>query len=217
MKLRPLTKLPIAVVLASVMTFMAPAAKAATTLIDFDSVDTSGGTVVGAPVLSYLAGFGISFSASSSAINPVIEPYPYWMSPVSGANDFGPQGLATAFSYTLSFSSALDSLSFTRPGFNPAIMSAWSATAYSATNTVLAAVSEGLTFNASPMTFTLTGSGIDHVVFTDNAFSFAGTNFRMDNLTLTTPVPEPETYAMLLAGLGLLGWQARRRKLKPAA
>lgn len=30
-------------------------------------------------------------------------------------------------------------------------------------------------------------------------------------------IPEPETYAMLLAGLGLLGWQARRRKLKEAA
>ena len=30
------------------------------------------------------------------------------------------------------------------------------------------------------------------------------------------PVPEPETYAMLLAGLGLMGFTARRRK-KPAA
>jgi len=29
-----------------------------------------------------------------------------------------------------------------------------------------------------------------------------------------TPVPEPETYAMLLAGLGLMGFVARRRKLK---
>lgn len=29
-----------------------------------------------------------------------------------------------------------------------------------------------------------------------------------------TPVPEPETYAMLLAGLGILGFVARRRKLK---
>ena len=26
------------------------------------------------------------------------------------------------------------------------------------------------------------------------------------------PIPEPETYAMLLAGLGLLGFIARRRK-----
>jgi hypothetical protein len=30
-------------------------------------------------------------------------------------------------------------------------------------------------------------------------------------------IPEPETYAMLLAGLGLLGFAARRRKLKLAA
>ena len=29
---------------------------------------------------------------------------------------------------------------------------------------------------------------------------------------LLTPVPEPETYAMFLAGLGLMGFMARRRK-----
>jgi hypothetical protein len=29
---------------------------------------------------------------------------------------------------------------------------------------------------------------------------------------ITTPVPEPETYAMILAGLGLIGFTARRRK-----
>lgn len=43
-----------------------------------------------------------------------------------------------------------------------------------------------------------------------------GTHFTFDSsgahLTIT-PVPEPETYAMLLAGLGLLGFVARRRKV----
>jgi hypothetical protein len=32
----------------------------------------------------------------------------------------------------------------------------------------------------------------------------------------TIPIPEPETYAMLLARLGLLGFVARRRKQKAA-
>ncbi|SHM26995.1 choice-of-anchor C domain-containing protein [Duganella sacchari] len=34
----------------------------------------------------------------------------------------------------------------------------------------------------------------------------------LDNVSLTAAVPEPETYAMLVAGLGLLGFVARRRK-----
>mgnify|MGYP003384541872 CR=1 FL=1 len=38
-----------------------------------------------------------------------------------------------------------------------------------------------------------------------NDLSFSFTN------TQVTPVPEPETYGMMLAGLGLLGWAARRK------
>jgi len=43
--------------------------------------------------------------------------------------------------------------------------------------------------------------------YDDHMFSFTNVN----------AIPEPETYAMLLAGLGLLGFAARRRKLKQAA
>ena len=54
-----------------------------------------------------------------------------------------------------------------------------------------------------------------------HTLSFVGTNLNraadtsvfVDNVKMSvTPVPEPETYAMLLAGLGLMGGVARRRK-----
>lgn len=65
---------------------------------------------------------------------------------------------------------------------------------------------------------TISSSGGTPVIF-----SGVGTHFAMDNLTIAQPlamtqdestpaVPEPETYAMLLAGLGALGLVARRRK-----
>jgi hypothetical protein len=42
-------------------------------------------------------------------------------------------------------------------------------------------------------------------------FGLANGSFVVDNLTITA-IPEPETYAMLLAGLGFMGVAARRRK-----
>jgi hypothetical protein len=40
----------------------------------------------------------------------------------------------------------------------------------------------------------------------------SGNDFAVDKVSLTSAVPEPETYAMLMAGLGLVGFAARRRK-----
>jgi hypothetical protein len=43
--------------------------------------------------------------------------------------------------------------------------------------------------------------------------SLSGDGVVFDNLTFTAAVPEPETYAMFLAGLGLIGAMARRHQL----
>ncbi|WP_229259449.1 choice-of-anchor E domain-containing protein [Duganella aceris] len=53
----------------------------------------------------------------------------------------------------------------------------------------------------------ITASGNVHTAAT-SAYSAYGTV----TYTFAAPVPEPETYAMLLAGLGLVGFAARRRK-----
>lgn len=37
---------------------------------------------------------------------------------------------------------------------------------------------------------------------------------RLIQISAVAPVPEPETYAMMIAGLGMLGAVARRRKQK---
>jgi len=48
------------------------------------------------------------------------------------------------------------------------------------------------------------------------ALSYSGQDFNYYLGGTVAAIPEPETYAMLLAGLGLLGWHARRRKKKEA-
>ena len=48
---------------------------------------------------------------------------------------------------------------------------------------------------------------VDGMVVSDNGASFGGAMMLM-------PVPEPETYGMMLGGLGVLGFLARRRKAK---
>jgi hypothetical protein len=57
------------------------------------------------------------------------------------------------------------------------------------------------------MNFHGNGTNITRVTFAANTDAF-----ETDNHAYIAAVPEPETYAMLLAGLGLVGFAARRRK-----
>lgn len=47
---------------------------------------------------------------------------------------------------------------------------------------------------------------------TDTNTEIQGNDFAIDDIRFLAPVPEPETYAMLLVGLGLLGFMAFCRK-----
>jgi hypothetical protein len=66
----------------------------------------------------------------------------------------------------------------------------------------------------SSYSFTFTAdSTTSRLQFTDDSFSTNGVDGVLDNVSVvTTPVPEPETYALMLAGLGLMTFVARRRK-----
>ena len=230
MKPHFLTKSTAAFVLAGIMMGLAPSASAQTVNVTFDQLSVSPSTALtGAPVTDYLAGYGITLSGmlpgtSVHVINATGAPFAV---PSSAPNFFEVSAPSRVRQFTLDFSGLIDNFGFTRVGmdaaFSPSgsVLGPWSATAYDASNVSLASVGEGLiaTFGSVPMqTFTFGVLGIDHISFTGDHLGFAGSALpRMDNLTFTTPIPEPETYAMLLAGLGLLGFAARRRKLKLAA
>ncbi len=74
----------------------------------------------------------------------------------------------------------------------------------------------------SSESFTSNSSGwtLNTHAFTVNSFSDFRVRFTtspsqtalIDSVGITTAVPEPETYAMMLAGLGAIGFLSRRRK-----
>ena len=59
--------------------------------------------------------------------------------------------------------------------------------------------------------FGFTGISFDQIRLTGNDYVLID-NLQMSNLI--SPVPEPETYTMMLIGLGLLGFQLRRKSKK---
>ena len=60
--------------------------------------------------------------------------------------------------------------------------------------------------------FTATGSSATIRFSTFGLDPTAQYDVGIDKVELTGAVPEPETYALMLAGLGALGWVARRRR-----
>ena len=71
------------------------------------------------------------------------------------------------------------------------------------------AVNSGDGFSNHTLLFTPSTTGIYSLIFQNAGGDNVGA--LLDNVSVSA-VPEPETYAMLLVGLGLLGFMARRRK-----
>lgn len=66
---------------------------------------------------------------------------------------------------------------------------------------------------AGLQTFTFNQSGLSSVSWQNIAGDGGWGQFDNVNISpITAPVPEPETYALMLAGLGLVAWVARRRR-----
>lgn len=68
-------------------------------------------------------------------------------------------------------------------------------------------------FNGNAMAFvpgSVAFSGLARSVRLNGTINYTG----LDDVSLTLPIPEPDTWAMLLAGLGIAGFAARRRALR---
>ncbi len=197
---------------------------ASTIVVNFDSVDASGAPIEAS---AYLASYGITLTAVSPlGTNPNNGQVAIW------SDDFMPYEKASsgdnfllqqtsgapAISYTLNFSTALDSVGFTRVrNITSNLVAGWTASAYSG-SIFVTSVGEGFgggSFSAA--TYTLTGPNITSLVISANGYGAAGIASAMiDDLTLTSSasVPDSADTLGLMALAAALLFTARRRFIR---
>jgi len=211
------------------------AATAAPVLVDFDAINASAGPVGGAPLDSYLAGFGITLSNIVGPAGPSV--YDTTTTVFGITNYFGPPSMPNfiwqpttngPIGYKMNFAMPLNSISITRTamqatvGGSGLIAATWTARAVDSLGNTLATVGEPQTsyfINVPAQTFTLSkpsgGNAIAGLfVERTSVNTIAGLSAVPLDDFLLSPVPEPGsalTMAAAAAALALPAAIARRR------
>ena len=134
-----------------------------------------------------------------------------------GAIDNTVQNIGNSFAANVAIFSDTFNFSITDPGSIQGLAIVFPGAPFFAINNFTAELYSGVTLLGSiagnvPVTFNgLTAGAYSLNVFGNPAGQFGG-GYGGFVASVTAPVPEPETYAMMLAGLGALGFLARRRR-----
>lgn len=146
------------------------------------------GLADGVVVTNQFSGVGVAFTDGNDTV----------LSSVNFVTDT--KGIDAKGSTTLQFGSTQSVIGFDFPGALHLDLFLGAALVYSSSNFA----GSGAGFFAG-----ITGAAFDRVVVTDWVDQLA----FIDNIYIgRAPIPEPETYALMLGGLGLVGWMARRRR-----
>jgi len=184
-----------------------------TTLIDFEALDATAGPVTNAPLIAYLARYGVSFHRSTNTMLAVENESNILGGTVtvasSGVNLLTQIGTNGAVAFTLFFDQPYQSAHWTRTellaGTSGAISPEWRARAFDSNGVEVGSVGErqkGSFTNIPAAPFTLSGTNITSITFAANNNVGPLNNLALDDLLLSTFPPGANINITLTAADG---------------